>query len=251
MNLVLSDIHGNLEALDAVLSDATKRCDKFYKVIILGDTVDYGADSVEVVRRLRSFVEDTSRCDIFYCVRGNHEEALNRDKSDFRTEHAKVNFEITKRDLESLEGKDLEFYEKLSSKSPIFNSTAGLVGVFCHGYVNDYLKGSPGKIDILRIRNPESYSIRRDKKTSVILGGHSHIQGFLLNDSTFVKTLYINPGSVGQPRNGDPRAQYLIVDDDFSHFCFKRVSYDIEKAAKKIIDSGRPKFLATRLFLGI
>lgn len=247
MNLVLSDIHGNIDALVAVLSDATKRCDKFYKVIILGDTVDYGADSVEVVRRLRSFVEDTSRCDIFYCVRGNHEEALNRDKSDFRTEHAKVNFELTRKELKNLEGKDLEFYEKLS-KAPLYSNLEGQSYVTaCHGYLNDYLKGSPDG----KLKAPTDLdNIQRQ----VVLGGHSHIQGFSNNIvlfPVFHKVLYVNPGSVGQPRNGDPRAQYLVTDDQFTQFYFRRVSYDVESAADRIIASGRPKFLATRLFLGI
>lgn len=249
INLVISDIHGNIEALDAVLNDAISKYNKFHKVIVLGDTVDYGADSLSVITRLRTFVENSSNCDEFYCVRGNHEEALNQGKSNFRTEHAKVNFKLTQKELESLEGSDLEFYKKLV-RAPLFSKLEESYVNACHGYyLNDPLEGRP-----INNRLKVSTDLKRIRNQVITLGGHSHIQGFSNNVvlfPVFHKVLYVNPGSVGQPRNGDPRAQYLIVDDNFSHFYFERVSYDIEKAAKKIIDSGRPKFLATRLFLGI
>lgn len=252
INLVISDIHGNIDALVAVLNDAINRYRRFHKVIVLGDTVDYGADSLKVITRLRTFVEDSSNCDEFYCVRGNHEEALNQGKSDFRTEHAKVNFKLTQKELKSLEGKDLEFYEKLS-KAPAVKAFVKECTIACHGYPgNDLLKGSPPFR--IEISNSLDCVQKPSLSSEVILGGHSHIQGFgryLYDSSIFQDSFYVNPGSVGQPRNGDPRAQYLVTDDQFTQFYFRRVSYDVESAADNIARSGRPKFLATRLFLGI
>lgn len=253
INLVISDIHGNFDALSAVLNDAINRYRRFHKVIVLGDTVDYGADSLKVITRLRTFVEDSSNCDSFYCVRGNHEEALNQGKSDFRTKHAKVNFKLTRKELKSLEGKDLEFYEKLSKAPLRLNLEDQSYVTACHGYLDNYLKGSPPDSK-LKMPTEFDYIQRPRLATEVVLGGHSHIQGFEYITCVFTgfcDVLYVNPGSVGQPRNGDPRAQYLVTDDQFTQFYFRRVSYDVESAADRIVTSGRPKFLATRLFLGI
>ena len=92
--------------------------------------------------------------------------------------------------------------------------------------------------------------------------GHTHFPGiynedglcsgdekgrFLLNDNN---RFFINPGSVGQPRDNDPRAAYLLYDTDASLIHFIRLEYDISKAADKILRSGLPKFLADRLMLG-
>ncbi len=64
------------------------------------------------------------------------------------------------------------------------------------------------------------------------------------------KQYMLNPGSVGQPRDNDPRAAYGIFDTDELSFTVKRVEYDIEKAAQKIIEAGLPQFLAHRLYTG-
>ena len=109
-----------------------------------------------------------------------------------------------------------------------------------HGTESDPLWGKQGKVTSASIVTVSPVS-------NVVLQGHSHIQGYYKTGNT----TYINPGSVGQPRNGDNKAQYLVANNSMTSFIFNRVSYDIDSAASKIMESGRPSFLATRLYLGI
>jgi len=102
------------------------------------------------------------------------------------------------------------------------------------------------------------------EKTNVCFVGHSHVAGIFIQDQegriTFNtpfkkkiatgKKYIVNTGSVGQPRDGDPRAAYCIYDTDEGTIELKRVGYDIKKAQEKIVKAGLPRFLAERLSLG-
>lgn len=234
MIAVLSDIHGNLEALESVID----YCYDYFvnRWIILGDLVDYGADSAEVVKLLSSL-------DNVECIRGNHDDAvLRRDCSRFTTEHGKRNFEITLNEIEN-DVTALNLLSKMteSCKSKIDHPEFEIVAV--HGSEDNLLWGRSPKV----IPTNAAAKFPIDRYQKIVLGGHSHVSGYYAEEGS----LYVNPGSVGQPRNGDPRSQFIICNDDFTKFKFCAIEYDIDKAATKIYNSGRPKFLATRLYLGI
>lgn len=233
MIAVLSDIHGNLEALDAVLEDILDCNVRISKIILLGDLVDYGADSVAVINK---FYEMTDL--VYCCIKGNHEEAVfKRDCSRYTTDHGKLNFLTTLEELDR-ESLILPKLRGLCSKEEVSLRRTK----FVHGSEGN-LWGSYGKV------RPVKEIFPYDKSKLMIFGGHTHIQGWnLVNEGS---AYYINPGSVGQPRNGDSRAQYALVEESFDHVVFNRVKYDVDTAAKKIIRSGRPRFLASRLYLGI
>lgn len=235
MIAILSDIHGNLEALDAVFEDINNKNFDIDCWILLGDYVDYGADSKNVLRRLYDLKQHSD----VISVRGNHDDALLvGDCSAFRTDHGRQNFSITCNDI-----KDLDSQSILKELSNDFINDVSLRLNAVHGSLQNPLWGDYGKVGSTDI-GFKSYT----RDFNITLGGHTHIQGWKwVND----RRLYINPGSVGQPRNGDPRAQYATCNKAFSRFTFHRVEYDIDRAARKILDSGRPSFLATRLYLGI
>ena len=88
--------------------------------------------------------------------------------------------------------------------------------------------------------------IAKRLNVAYVLLGHTHVQGMqVCNDVTVV-----NPGSVGQPRDGDPRAAFLLFDTDAGTVTLRRCEYDIEAEARDIIDAGLPAILADRLYLG-
>ena len=234
MIALLSDIHGNLEAFKAVLNEIQN--DDLKMVIILGDLVDYGADSAEVVRA----VVELKKTVKVICLRGNHDDAvLRKDCTSFRTEHGRSNFNQTLKDLE-----DLNLIKEFESLCHL-DSLVGENIVFCHAMPENKFWGKAPKVSPICYDTIRFY---RSKTDRMIVGGHSHIQGWTVTDSG---DIYLNPGSVGQPRNGDSRAQYVISNDDFTEFQFKRVEYDTQTAARKIKESGRPDFLYIRILLGI
>lgn len=235
MIAILSDIHGNLEALTSVLGEIQK--DDLKTVILLGDLVDYGADSAEVLEeifRMKNIVDVVS-------IRGNHDEAvLENDCSRFKTSHGRQNFEITLKDLDRP-----GLLDKLNSLCKT-SAAIGYNTFFCHATPDDRLWGKSPEVS--PIVDYSGLKICRSKDDKVIIGGHSHIQGFGQFETG---EIYINPGSVGQPRNGDPRAQFVVCNDDLTEFEFRRVEYDTQTAASKIKKSGRPDFLYIRVLLGI
>lgn len=237
MIAILSDIHGNLEALESVMSYCLdKSVDQF---IFLGDLIDYGSDSIEVVKLVSSLSH------VKWCIRGNHDDAiLKQDCSRFTTEHGKRNFEITLNEFKSDE-KSLKLLSEMTKFLQMRFYRSGLLVTTIHGSEEDFLWGKSPKV-IPASKNKKIFL--SDEYKNLVLGGHSHISGYC---KTSPNSAYINPGSVGQPRNGDPRAQFIICNDNFTIFEFCAIDYDIDKAAKKIYESGRPKFLSTRLYLGI
>lgn len=231
MKVILSDIHGNLEALSSVIKDV-KSLGIVSQWIFLGDIVDYGADSLRVLDCVLGL---PSIC----CIRGNHEDALLRgDCSRFTTSYGRLNFEITRKEFADHE----DSLHNLQSICQKFTRPLCDYVVITHGTLGNPLWGKHQAFN-QEISSGVTYDLTGD----IIFCGHTHLQGM----RKVRKEYLINPGSVGQPRNGDPRAQYAICDDDFTRVQFRRVTYDVDRAAQKIQKSGRPDFLATRLYLGI
>jgi predicted phosphodiesterase len=243
--LILSDIHANLEALEACL-DAAPEYDQVYN---LGDIVGYGANPNEVTERSRELGS------IF--VRGNHDKACSgiSDLSDFNPIAAMAALWTR----EKLTHDHLEFLRELPQGplSPIENV--------------QLVHGSPRDEDEYILMASDAYSILTQAPVPLIFFGHTHVQRCLLLEESgqgksFApnyksakgkqtakleikrKTTYmVNPGSVGQPRDNDPRAAFLLYDTDAGVITFCRVPYNIERAQEKIFAAGLPERLAFRL----
>ena len=246
--LVLADIHSNIEALDAVLfAAATLSVDR---TVLLGDLVGYNAAPQQVLRRLETLAPALS-------VRGNH------DKVCAGLEPAVVFSPIAREAIEwtrkQLAPALLTRLAELPKGPRLLNETVEL----CHGapfdedfYVQDALDAR---------RALESVSAR------ICLFGHTHVPavyrtaGFSVRDETPFEMeipavaivpwpsrgrVLINVGSVGQPRDGDPRAAFGVLDEGAGTIELRRVEYDVAAAQRRIIDAGLPIFLAERLETG-
>jgi predicted phosphodiesterase len=243
--LVLSDIHSNLEALDAVLRASAAQYDA---VLVLGDLVGYGADPNAVVDRVRG-LEPAA------VVRGNHDKvsAGLDDAEDFNP-MAKSAAHWTR---ESLTPQTFEYLRDLPIGPSLVDDTIEI----CHG--------SPLDEDLYVVADIDAARSIAVTRAPVCLFGHTHValsarmdnqrrleidmpQGHpefataIEADSKYL----INPGSVGQPRDGDSRAAYAIADVDRKVVTLYRVAYPIEAAQKKILDAGLPPMLAYRLGMG-
>lgn len=224
---VISDIHSNLEAISSVVADSRGRADGYF---CLGDVVGYGADpdaAIEVLGGLN----------LLGCISGNHDNAvLTGDFSRFRRDYGVAAIRWTR---DNVSEKSIAF---LKSHSPHggfenFGFTA------FHGGPDDNLWQYiyPDSPVLMYYRAFASYG----QKTVFV--GHSHLQfAFDLEDITV-----INPGSVGQARNGVPMAHYAIYDTENRGIEFRKVGYDIGPAAEKILKAGLHPFLASRLYEGI
>ena len=247
--LIISDLHANLEALEACLAAAPKHD----LVFNLGDIVGYGADPNEVTLRARTLGR------IF--VRGNHDKACaGLMDLEFFNPVAAAAASWTR---ERLAADHLRFLRELP-QGPIIP----LENVEC-------VHGSPHDEDEYVLTAHEAYSILERQKAPLTFFGHTHVQGaywiddvndkegiiapqypsesgtqhFSFSMDATAKYL-VNPGSVGQPRDGDPRAAFALYDSDAREITLHRVPYDIERAQRKIVDAGLPPRVAARLAEG-
>jgi diadenosine tetraphosphatase ApaH/serine/threonine PP2A family protein phosphatase len=243
--LVLTDVHANLEALDACLADARTRA--FDRVLVLGDLVGYGADPNAVVERVRAL-------EPLAVVRGNHDKvARGLDQADGFNTAAKRAAQWM---LNELTTSNREWLAALP-QGPC--QVDALVEI-CHGSPFDedeYIFDEQDARQALRAATrplclfghthcPTAFALTADsvKKTTPGAGPDSHLQ---LRIGT---TYLVNPGSVGQPRDGDPRAAYAMVDTAQRRVEWFRPAYAIEEAQAKVIRAGLPETLANRLALG-
>jgi len=253
--LVLSDVHGNLQALEAVLADA-RRCG-FDETLILGDLVGYGADPQAVI-------ETTLALNPIASVRGNHDRVAAGISSaaDFH-DQARAAIEWTRRHLAASGRTALE----AMPEGPV-DVAPGLM--ICHGAPFDedhYI------FDTRDASRALSFDVRDGEPPTLCLFGHTHVPAafgtsprgvsVLLpdpdpNDEDHAQILawdrtqgmLVNFGAVGQPRDGDPRAAYGIVDVTARQLMYRRVDYDIKTAQQRIIAAGLPERMATRLDRG-
>jgi putative phosphoesterase len=224
-----SDIHGNLEALKAFLSQ--REVEESDKLVFLGDIVGYGANPNEVieeVKRLEPIV-----------IMGNHDYAtITGDVTWFNPSAAEA-IRWTKKEIEE---ENIDYLKELPEK---------FLGEF------DDLKmalfhGSPSNPIWEYVYPQKNHWLFKhyleELDTDLIALGHTHVPYEVVVRET--GTVF-NPGGLGQPRDGDPRASYAILDTLTRRIDFHRIEYDVESAARGILDSGLPEFLARRLYLGI
>lgn len=240
--LVLADIHGNLPALEKVLL-AEPRVDETW---CLGDTVGYGAQPNECIELLRSQTALT-------CIAGNHDwGSVGKTELDQFNEDARHACEWTDRQLND------ESRNFLESLEPAAVAPGAML---THGSPRDPIGEYVFNMSIAR-PNFDYFA------ASLCFVAHSHVPlVFTRSDSggddeeTIVpqpnlpftlekKRAIVNPGSVGQPRDGEPRSAYLIYEPEAVRFVLKRTAYDIGRAQAAIAAAGLPDRLAARLSYG-
>lgn len=229
---VLADIHGNIQALESVVNRINDEYPEI-KYVLAGDYVDYGANPNEVIRMIRMLPILRSDSGEPIAILGNHDKAvLDEDCSRFRTTHGRSSFEWTKSHIDD---DNKLWISRLRSNA--------VVGKLCitHGsYDNLWKNIFPKDEDNLN-------ELVSQCNSKIIVVAHSHLQ-FM---TTYSDSLIINPGSVGQSRNGIPKAHYAIINLDTHEVELGSVEYDISASANSIINNQLPKFNALRLYLGI
>ena len=241
---IISDVHSNLEAFNAVLEKID--CLGIRDIICLGDIVGYNADPNECV--------DTVMSRNIKCVMGNHDSrAVGLEEPDNFTDIAKEAIYWTRRQLGQ---ESLLFLKNLPRKITFDNSRVAAV----HGFINNTDRY------IMTLNDAyENFKLMKIKygHAAVCFFGHTHrpITFKYINDNVTEsfdtetrlegKYLYlINPGAVGQPRDGIPMASFLLYDAEERQIRFFRVKYDIIKTAHKVLNAGLPAALAERLKIG-
>ena len=260
---VISDIHANAEALATAFADISVTGTE--KIAVLGDVVGYGADPevcthaimviggdepdagaapVELLEKVNRF-RDALIC----AVMGNHDMAVFNDEILTLMRYEAVEAALWQR-------------KKLPAEALSFHMARPLEvkygdAVFVHA--SPYRPETFGYI----ITHYEAADVLSRVKGRLFFIGHTHDPA-VFNEDGIVKAgsggkvlldpekrYIINVGSLGQPRDGDPRSSYVIWDTEYETLEFRRVEYDVETAANKIYDAGLPRVLGDRLFVGI
>jgi putative phosphoesterase len=228
---ILSDIHGNVEALEKVLSVIRDR--KVDSIVCLGDIVGYGASPNACIETIRSVTP--------YILLGNHDEgAIQLEKTEYFNPYARIAAEWTHDEL------TVENQEFIKT----FPFTLDQQGIL-------FVHSSPFQPEEWHyIITPTDATHNFSYFTQQIcFVGHSHIPDVFCEDNTTMevvrgKKFIVNIGSVGQPRDSDWRSSFGIFDTDSWVYQNIRTEYDIETAAAKIRKAGLPRPLADRLFAG-
>lgn len=225
--VVLSDLHSNLEALQAVVSNLPN----YDELWCLGDIVGYGPQPNEVIESLQQLRPMT-------VLLGNHDQAvLTGEVEGFSTNAAKA-VKWTKQVIG-----EAEFGYLATLKPSAKIEREGKRVALFHGSPRDPLNEYvfPGLGNFGR-------KLLEMSGANIVLLGHTHVPMLYKFDGG----LLANPGSVGQPRDGDPRASFGLLTITQSEIIFEvqRVEYDVSSVAQRIIGRGLPTFLAERLYIG-
>jgi len=248
---LISDLHSNREALDAVRADIETR--DVETVYCLGDVVGYGPEPEYCVDVVREFTE--------LCLMGNHDEALFRDALDFNP-HARGVIEFTRERMQPTwySSGDRKARWKFLKELPLVHTEGRFV--FVHGSprdpVREYVLSTDGFL------NPDKLRGIFSSFEGVAVGGHTHHPGVHDEDLRFHglngadslrfeltpgRKWFVNVGSVGQPRDSDNRACYAVLEDE--SITWYRVPYNFRETADKIIRTGQlSEVLARRLAMG-
>ncbi|GAB6861066.1 metallophosphoesterase family protein [Haloplanus litoreus] len=220
---VLADIHGNRIALDAVLDDMPS----VDGVVCAGDVVGYNPWPAACVEAVRDREIPT--------VMGNHDRAVARDTGFRFNAMAAAGVEYAR---DRLDRDALSWLAGLPAERAAADGRVKLV----HGHPED-----PD-----RYTYPDEFSAAMLDREDLLVTGHTHVQGH----RTFDAGVVMNPGSVGQPRDGDPRAGYAVVElgsgsgGDAVTVEERRVEYDVDAVVDAVRESGLPERIGTRLYEG-
>jgi predicted phosphodiesterase len=242
--LVLSDIHSNREALTAVLRFVRRK--RFDRTIVLGDLVGYGADPNPIIDMVRSLKRAV-------IIRGNHDKVCSGlESGEMFNRIALVSAKWTQKKL-------VPHHRKWLAGLP-----RGPVDV---DETFSISHGTPLDEDAYIFGEIEALNMFRFLKFPICFFGHSHFPVVFCLDSESLTTYIpdnssfrlrmrpdahylINPGSIGQPRDGDKRASFGIFDSDRMTLAIHRVEYKYQRTQRKIRAAGLPSPLADRLSLG-
>lgn len=242
---ILSDIHSNLEALEAVFADAQKQ--EAQAFLCCGDIIGYGANPNECIEKLVSLKTRS--------ILGNHDEA-------------------------AIYGSTLSSFNPQAKKALLWNKEA--LSEISRGYLTDLpmdltadgkvhlVHGSPRSIEEYVVGLEQAAQILSEMETTlpevnILCFGHTHMAMYIGPRADLIeedanhkilrlqegKRYLVNPGSVGQPRDKDWRASYAVFDSETLVLEFRRIEYDVASAQKKILDAGIPPTFALRLQFGI
>lgn len=241
--LVIGDLHANIDALDCVLDDAARHGSTH--LVVLGDLVGYGASPNEVVARLQTLGPMT-------IVRGNH------DKAALELDHAEGFNAAARHSAHWTAATLTDAHRDFLAGLPAGPLAVTTDVVCCHG--------TPFDEDAYVFDEMDALYALQSSTARIVLYGHTHIPACLAFDSARLdygvlkgdQTItwrdgwryLVNVGSVGQPRDGDPRASYGMLDTDAGTISVHRVAYPIERAQQRVRDAGLPEVLAERLRLG-
>ncbi len=237
---VLSDIHGNLEALEAVLADAAERADT---VLCLGDVVGYGADPEACMELIAGRAAAL--------VAGNHEHAVaGLLDLDWFNDYARAAVEWTR--------------DRLDEDHRSYLAALPLVAEVGDATLVHASPERPEEWEYL-VSPQDGFAAFPAFATRLCFVGHSHrpaawslgssgpefVAGAVELSLESGRRYIVNVGSVGQPRDRDPRAAYALWDADRGRLVIRRVAYDVDTARRKILAGGLPRLLADRLPRGV
>ena len=242
--LILSDIHSNYEALTAVLSHVRRK--RWDKAVVLGDVVGYGANpnqAAELIRELKPLV----------AIRGNHDKVCSgvEDGEMFN----RVALQAAMWTRQKLTPSNLRWLQSLPEGPQIVD------GAFAVAH------GTPIDEDAYIFGEIEALNVFRHTDFPVCFFGHSHFPVIFALSPDAITTILtvapsfrfklrpgvrylINPGSVGQPRDGSPMTSFAMYDSDSRVVTIHRLPYRVEQTQEKILKAGLPRPLADRLSLG-
>jgi predicted phosphodiesterase len=243
--LVLTDIHANLEALDTCLADARGR--GYDETLVLGDLVGYGADPNAVIERIQALAP-------LAIVRGNH------DKVACGIEQAESFNAVARSAAHWMLDVLTPEYRRWLAELPAGPHIVDELVEICHGSPFDedaYIFDELDAVRALKMQSrplclfghthyPVTFELSAGSFDSIGPSSDMQTRLKLRNGSKYL----VNPGSVGQPRDGDPRAAYAIVDVKQRSLDLLRVAYPVELTQAKVIKAGLPEVLAQRLAVG-
>jgi predicted phosphodiesterase len=242
--LILSDIHSNKEAFSAVLSFVRRK--PWDKVCFLGDLVGYGANPNQTVDLLRSVRPVVA-------IRGNHDKVCSGIEQGELFN--RIALEAAMWTRKKLTRNNLQWLKGLPQGPVVVDKTFAI----CHG--------TPIDEDAYIFGEIEALNVFRHTDFPVCFFGHSHFPVIFALSPDAITTILtvapsfrfrlregvrylINPGSIGQPRDGNPLASFAIYDSDSRVVTIHRIAYRIEAAQGKILKAGLPRPLADRLAVG-
>jgi predicted phosphodiesterase len=245
LRAIISDIHSNVEALDAVLADIDRR--KVDAIVCLGDVIGYGPQPRETLIRSQQW-EVT--------LLGNHEEACLYHPEDFN-ERARIALEWTRDQMNRKDCAPEENYKLWAILGQMPTSHQIENALIVHGSPRDPVREYMLPRDAQDVR--KMHEVFERVNSDFCFVGHSHVPGVYTEEPAFLSPArlqegyrraqgkaLVNVGSVGQPRDGDARASYVTFDGET--VWFHRVEYDFRATQRKILETGvLPHYLATRL----
>jgi len=221
---LISDIHSNLFALKVVLEDIDAQGVDL--MVCAGDLIGYGPSPNEVVREIRQ--RDA------ICIAGNHERALVEMNPEGMNPLAAAAIWWTAKNIEP---EELDYLKGLKPRAQL-NLSGIPTGLFHGSPRNDdeYIYEVDADVELLQLGRCE-----------LLISGHTHVPYKVV----LPEGALVNPGAVGQPRDGDPRASYMVYDERAGTFDIRRIEYDTRAASDAIVQAGLPYYLGQRLMSGI